>query len=163
MMSRRFTFVSVALTAVVAFLVGAIVAGGGRQSSVSAGDAASPRHPAAAARAVLGAGPGTLVNFADVVERINPAVVNIDATLVFITATVAFAMLRLSGSLTVRLGDSVNCAAFSVYEALVATLESVGASLTAVMLTVSVCDVLRLNEEAPSLSTQVMVLVRFEP
>jgi hypothetical protein len=36
-MSRRFTFVTVALTAVVAFLVGAIVAGGVVRSAVSAG------------------------------------------------------------------------------------------------------------------------------
>jgi serine protease Do len=79
MMSRRFTFVTVALTAVVAFLVGAIVAGGVRQSSVVAGDTASAGRAAAPVRA-LAAVPGTLVNFADVVERINPAVVNIDAT-----------------------------------------------------------------------------------
>src|ERR1700745_1029438 len=79
MMSRRFTFVTVALTAVVAFLVGAIVAGGGRQSSIAAGDPASASRAAAPVRA-LAAVPGTLVNFADVVERINPAVVNIDAT-----------------------------------------------------------------------------------
>jgi len=80
MMSRRFTFVTVALTAVVAFLVGAIVAGGVRQPAVSARDGASPSRPVATARVALGAVPGTLVNFADVVERINPAVVNIDAT-----------------------------------------------------------------------------------
>ena len=37
---RRFTFVSLALTAIVAFLVGAIFAGGGSsQSSVAAGPA----------------------------------------------------------------------------------------------------------------------------
>jgi len=77
-MSRRFTLVTVALAAVVAFLVGAIVAGGGRQSAVTA---QTPK-----ARAVIRASnsnaavPAPLVNFADVVERINPAVVNIDAT-----------------------------------------------------------------------------------
>jgi serine protease Do len=78
-MSRRFTVVTVALTAVVAFLVGAIVAGGLNQPAVSAGAPAkraaerAASHPATAASA-------SLVNFADVVERINPAVVNIDAT-----------------------------------------------------------------------------------
>jgi serine protease Do len=80
-MSRRFTIVTVALTAVVAFLVGAIVAGGLARSAVSAGVPAKPsatrlvpsRHAGAPAMA-------SLVNFADVVERLNPAVVNIDTT-----------------------------------------------------------------------------------
>src|SRR5215813_6598382 len=77
-MSRRFTIVTVSLAAVVAFLVGVIVAGGVRQSSLSAGPTkrigpAPVAHPASV--------PLTgLVNFADVVEKINPAVVNIDAT-----------------------------------------------------------------------------------
>src|SRR3954466_11568489 len=79
--SRRFTFVTVALTAVVAFLVGAIVAGGVARSAVSAGTA--PRlsenrlTPARAGGAPV---MPSLVNFADVVERLNPAVVNIDTT-----------------------------------------------------------------------------------
>src|SRR5260370_7294609 len=79
-MSRRFTLVSVALTAIVAFLVGAIVAGGVARSAISAGapSKAPDRHNAARpAAAGLAA---SAVNFADVVERINPAVVNIDAT-----------------------------------------------------------------------------------
>src|SRR5258706_11517231 len=78
-MSRRFTFVTVALTAVVAFLIGAIVAGGVARSAVSAGAPARPATPRLASRN----GPpalASLVNFADVVERINPAVVNIDTT-----------------------------------------------------------------------------------
>jgi len=79
-MSRRFTFVTVVLTAFVAFLVGAIFAGGVARSAVSAG------APQKSATARVAARPGgasalpPLVNFADVVERINPAVVNIDAT-----------------------------------------------------------------------------------
>src|SRR5438477_10484735 len=77
-MSRRFTFVTVALTAVVAFLVGAIFAGGLAPSAVVTG---TPRMPTARPVAHLpGAAPTGLVNFADVVERLNPAVVNIDAT-----------------------------------------------------------------------------------
>jgi serine protease Do len=77
-MSRRFTIVTLSLAAVVAFLVGVIVAGGVRQSSLSAGPTkrigpAPVAHPASLPVAGL-------VNFADVVERINPAVVNIDAT-----------------------------------------------------------------------------------
>ncbi len=79
-MSRRFTLVTVALTAVVAFLVGAIVAGGGSAVRRDGRNAASaPRgHPRRVAATPPSRPP--LVNFADVVERINPAVVNIDAT-----------------------------------------------------------------------------------
>src|SRR5882672_2034930 len=78
-MSRRFTIVTVALTAFVAFLVGAIVAGGVARSAISAGAPATTTGRAAARPATTAlAAPS--VNFADVVERINPAVVNIDAT-----------------------------------------------------------------------------------
>src|SRR4029078_13640954 len=81
-MSRRFTLVTVALTAVVGFLVGAIVAGGVARSSVAAGAPAKP--PATRAARMSPAWPppamSSLVNFADVVERLNPAVVNIDTT-----------------------------------------------------------------------------------
>jgi serine protease Do len=80
--SKRFTIVSLALTGIVAFLVGAIVAGGAAHPSVAAGPPVprmaairSAVHASGAASAAAG-----LVNFADVVERINPAVVNIDAT-----------------------------------------------------------------------------------
>ena len=80
-MSRRFTLITVALTALVAFLVGAIVAGGVARSTISAG---APAKSAGARLASSRAGGvpamASLVNFADVVERINPAVVNIDAT-----------------------------------------------------------------------------------
>src|SRR5262249_36567924 len=77
--------------------------------------------------------------------------------------TVALTRLRLSGSLTEMLGDTVIGAAFSVYLGTRTTEVGVGASLIAVMLTVSVRVVLRLNEPAPSLSTQVTVRVGFEP
>jgi serine protease Do len=74
-MTRRFTLVTLALTAVVAFLVGAIVAGGLDRPTLSGAPERSATHPA------VGSGPGSpLFNFADVVERINPSVVNIDAT-----------------------------------------------------------------------------------
>src|SRR5262245_54285469 len=80
-MSRRFTFITLALVAIVAFLVGAIVAGGGAgRPAVSAGAkplAAARPVAARASNPVVGA---SLVNFADVVEHINPAVVNIDTT-----------------------------------------------------------------------------------
>jgi serine protease Do len=79
-MSKRFTIVTLALTAIVSFLVGAIVAGGTNKSTVRAGTTPRP----ASIRPVVHAGGASptsaLVNFADVVERINPAVVNIDAT-----------------------------------------------------------------------------------
>ncbi len=75
MSSRRFTLVSVGLTAAVAFLVGTIFAGGVSRSSVEAGPEAK-RVPASRA----GVPVASLVNFADVVARVNPAVVNIDAT-----------------------------------------------------------------------------------
>jgi len=76
-MSKRFTIVTVALTAIVAFLVGAIVAGGITQSAIVAGARASRARPTHVVNAPETA---SLVNFADVVERLNPAVVNIDAT-----------------------------------------------------------------------------------
>src|SRR3954471_3662788 len=80
-MSRRFTLVTVALTAVVAFLVGAIVAGGFARSAVTAG--ATPKSfggRISTARNAAAPVMASLVNFADVVERLNPAVVNIDTT-----------------------------------------------------------------------------------
>jgi serine protease Do len=81
-MSRRHTLVTLGLVAVVAFLVGVIAAGGGaaRSSAIAGPGAPSlpligpiPGGPAAAP-------PLLAFNFADVVARINPAVVNIDAT-----------------------------------------------------------------------------------
>lgn len=77
-MSRRFTVVTLALTAIVAFLVGAIVAGGFLRPTVTA---STPKPaPRVATISAPRAPIPPLVNFADVVERINPAVVNIDAT-----------------------------------------------------------------------------------
>src|SRR5438874_9313787 len=78
-MSNRFTLVTLALTAVVAFLVGAIFAGGLTPASVLTGTVKNVvARPAS--RPIGSAASGALVNFADVVERINPAVVNIDST-----------------------------------------------------------------------------------
>ena len=77
---RRFTLVTIALTATIAFLVGAIFAGGLTRSEVTASPSAvgATARPAAATVPPVGAAPG--ISFADVVERINAAVVNIDAT-----------------------------------------------------------------------------------
>src|SRR5436190_2298611 len=79
-MSKRFTLVTISLTAIVAFLVGAILAGGVARSAVTAGAPAKGAagrlmSPSVGAPAMV-----SLVNFADVVERLNPAVVNIDTT-----------------------------------------------------------------------------------
>jgi len=79
MMLKRFTLVTLVLTAAVAFLVGLIIAGEFTPAPIvssaprpdpRAEDGRPPRLPA---------GP-SIVNFADVAERINASVVNIDAT-----------------------------------------------------------------------------------
>ena len=82
-MSKRFTAVSVGVVALVAFLIGAFFAGGGSDTSVAVGAVppAAAAAPAAPALPALAApAPGPPVNFADVIEKINLAVVNIDAT-----------------------------------------------------------------------------------
>jgi Do/DeqQ family serine protease len=76
-MNRRFVLVTLALTATAAFLVGLIVAGSFVPATArSASGATEAPPPAAPVAATLPGGP----NFADIAERINPAVVNIDAT-----------------------------------------------------------------------------------
>ncbi len=75
--SRRFTCVSAGLVAAVAFFVGTIFAGGIARSLVVAGPGESSAARQIAPRPAIA---GSLVNFADVVARVNPAVVNIDAT-----------------------------------------------------------------------------------
>jgi serine protease Do len=77
-MSRRFTIVTVGLSTSVAFLVGLILAGAITPSPVvSTAPPSPPRTFARPRPATVSAVP--LVNFADVAERINAAVVNIDA------------------------------------------------------------------------------------
>src|SRR6266851_4109808 len=76
-MSRRFTLVTVALTGLVAFMVGAIFAGGLTPSPVVTG---SPKAAVRSAVPTAAAPAAGVISFADIVERINPAVVNIDAT-----------------------------------------------------------------------------------
>jgi serine protease Do len=75
---RRFTVITVSLTSIIAFLVGLILAG---QFTPTPVVTTAPRYtpdPSPVRAAVLPAS-GT-ANFADVAERINAAVVNIDAT-----------------------------------------------------------------------------------
>src|SRR5688500_11795069 len=76
-MTRRFLVVTVCLTATVAFLVGLVVAGSLSPMAVAT---AQPQRLAAAKSPVSSALAATTVSFADVAERLNPAVVNIDAT-----------------------------------------------------------------------------------
>src|SRR5438093_11839673 len=79
-MSKRVPLVRLTLTAPVAFLTGDL-SSGDVSAPVAAGTAAqlspSTARPAASSTATA---MGPLVNFADVVERLNPAVVNVDAT-----------------------------------------------------------------------------------
>jgi serine protease Do len=78
-MTRRFLIATVFLTATVAFLVGLIVAGSMSPSrAVSAPPPAAPA-PARTSPPSVVLAPGA-VSFADIAERLNPAVVNIDAT-----------------------------------------------------------------------------------
>jgi serine protease Do len=77
---RRFTLLTVVLASTVTFLIGVMVAGGLTPGAVVS---SAPRRTAAAGEVAKAAGARALngaVNFADVAERINAAVVNIDAT-----------------------------------------------------------------------------------
>lgn len=77
---RRFTILTVALVAMVAFLVGLIIAGEFTPGPVvSTASRAVPAGPLATRPPVRPGGP-SVVNFADIAERINAAVVNVDAT-----------------------------------------------------------------------------------
>jgi serine protease Do len=79
-MSRRFTFFTVGLTSTVTFLVGLIVAG----SFVPSRAVSETRpDPPPLTRATSGPAIPTIngvIDFADVADRINPSVVNIDAS-----------------------------------------------------------------------------------
>ncbi len=77
---RRFTLLTVVLAATVAFLIGVMVAGGLTPGAVVT---SAPRRGPAVGEVAKTGGPRAFtgaVNFADVAERINAAVVNIDAT-----------------------------------------------------------------------------------
>src|SRR5262252_7007754 len=77
MKSSRFAYVSVGLAAAVAFLVGTIFAGGVTRSLLNAGPGDRDVRRGIARAGVASA---PIVNFADIVARVNPAVVNVDAT-----------------------------------------------------------------------------------
>ena len=76
-MTRRFLAVTMGLVATVAFLIGLIVAG--TMMPAPATSAPEPRLSASRGANATTAMPA-LASFADVAERLNPAVVNIDAT-----------------------------------------------------------------------------------
>ena len=76
-MTRRFLAVTVSLSATVAFLVGLVMAG----SMTPAPATSAPTPPVArvANRPEVSTLPAGAVSFADIAERLNPSVVNIDA------------------------------------------------------------------------------------
>lgn len=76
---RRFTLLTIVLTSTVAFLVGVIVAGGLTPGPIVTSAPERPAPTTSASRPVRTALAG-VVNFADVAERINAAVVNVEAT-----------------------------------------------------------------------------------
>ena len=76
-MTRRFIAVTIGLAATVSFLVGLIVAG--TMTPAPATSAPEPRLVKARAANASAAAPA-VASFADIAERLNPAVVNIDAT-----------------------------------------------------------------------------------
>jgi serine protease Do len=77
-MTRRFVAVTVTLSATVAFLVGLVVAG--TMTPAPAVSAEVPRPASRWAPSLAAPLPPDAISFADVAERLNPAVVNIDAT-----------------------------------------------------------------------------------
>ena len=84
-MTRRFLVITVSLVATVAFLLGLVVAGRLMltPSMPATGFAAAPGETPAysgVARAITSSAPSAGLSFADIAERLNPAVVSIDAT-----------------------------------------------------------------------------------
>jgi serine protease Do len=78
-MNRSMAWFTVGLTACVAFLVGMVVTGSMTPSSAISAPAVTTRTTLRDDRPFV-PGIGGVVNFADVAERLNPAVVNIDAS-----------------------------------------------------------------------------------
>lgn len=77
-MTRRFLAVTIALTATVAFFVGLVMAGTMMPTPAVSAITPLPAAVRTVERTLAPAPPGTS-SFADVAERLNPAVVNIDA------------------------------------------------------------------------------------
>src|SRR5919199_1746420 len=79
-MSKRFTIVTLALCTSVALLVGLILAGGFTSAPIVSSAVATPPRATEKLRPSALGPVSSIVDFADVAERINAAVVNIDAT-----------------------------------------------------------------------------------
>jgi serine protease Do len=77
-MTRRFIAVTIGLAATVSFLVGLIVAGSMTPTPALSAPEPRPTRTRAASPPAAGA---VMTSFADIAERLNPAVVNIDATI----------------------------------------------------------------------------------
>jgi serine protease Do len=77
-MSRRFTIVTVVLSAAVAFLSGLIVAGTFNTAPIVSSAPPSPLRESVRSASLTGP---AAAGFADAAERINPAVVNIDSSM----------------------------------------------------------------------------------
>ncbi len=77
-MNRRFTLITLSLTATVAFFLGLVMAGSLTSAPVVSASAVPPCKPASSRPAPAPA--AGMVDFADVVGQVNAAVVNIDAT-----------------------------------------------------------------------------------
>ena len=76
-MTQRFLAVTVSLAATVAFLIGLVVAGSMTPARAVSG---TTPQPVPARGASAGSVSPERVSFADIAERLNPAVVSIDAT-----------------------------------------------------------------------------------
>jgi len=83
-MTRQFAWITAALTGIIGILVGIILSAPRLPADVAKPEAdAAVREPAPAPErpgAVSAAAPAGSINFADIAARMNPAVVNIDAT-----------------------------------------------------------------------------------
>jgi serine protease Do len=79
-LSSRFTIVTVVLTAIVSFMVGAIFAGGGAGTAVVSGVARPDDIPPGLPIVADPPAGTSLIDFSDIVARLNPAVVNVEAT-----------------------------------------------------------------------------------
>ncbi|MGH9373346.1 MAG: trypsin-like peptidase domain-containing protein, partial [Vicinamibacterales bacterium] len=77
---RRFTLLTIVLASTVAFLVGIIVAGGVTPGPIVSSAPELTEPDAGLAKPARVTALSGVVNFADVAERINAAVVNVDAT-----------------------------------------------------------------------------------
>ena len=78
-MTSRFAYFTLGLTASVAFLVGMVVTGSMSPSPATSAPTVTSVRSARDDRPYM-PGIAGVVNFADVADRLNPAVVNIDAT-----------------------------------------------------------------------------------